>query len=52
MGHSNTRMLFTVYSRFVPNLTHRDGSAMERLLRSRFQAPEIDPAATEETRHD
>lgn len=32
MGHSNTRMLFTVYSRFVPNLTRRDGSAFEVLL--------------------
>lgn len=32
MGHSNTNMLFTVYARFVPNLTHQDGSAMERLL--------------------
>ena len=36
MGHANTKMLFTVYSRFVPNLTRRDGSAMERLLRSRL----------------
>jgi integrase len=32
MGHTSTEMLFTVYSRFVPNLTHRDGSAFERLL--------------------
>jgi integrase len=32
MGHSTTRMLFTVYSRYVPNLTRRDGSAFERLL--------------------
>lgn len=52
MGHSNTRMLFTVYSRFVPNLTHRDGSAMERLLRSRFQAPETDGIRIEETSRD
>jgi integrase len=34
MGHTSTEMLFTVYSRFVPNLTHRDGSAFERLLAS------------------
>jgi integrase len=27
MGHSSTRMLFTVYSRYVPNLTRKDGSA-------------------------
>lgn len=32
MGHSSTRMLFTVYSRYIPNLTRRDGSAFERLL--------------------
>lgn len=34
MGHVNTRMLFTVYSRFVPNLTRRDGSAFENFLSS------------------
>ena len=32
MGHSTTEMLFKVYSRYVPNLTRQDGSAMERLL--------------------
>ena len=32
MGHTSTEMLFRVYSRYVPNLTRRDGSAMERLL--------------------
>ncbi len=32
MGHTNTEMLFRVYSRFVPNLTRQDGSAFERLL--------------------
>jgi integrase len=32
MGHTTTEMLFRVYSRYVPNLTRRDGSAMERLL--------------------
>lgn len=36
MGHSSTEMLFTVYSRFVPNLTRRDGSAFENLLASRM----------------
>jgi integrase len=29
-------MLFRVYSRYVPNLTRRDGSAIDRLLASRF----------------
>lgn len=32
LGHANTEMLFKTYSRYVPNLTHADGSAMERLL--------------------
>jgi integrase len=32
LGHSSTEMLFRVYSRYVPNLTRQDGSAMERLL--------------------
>ena len=36
MGHNSTEMLFTVYSRFVPNLTRRDGSALENLLASRM----------------
>lgn len=36
MGHSSTEMLFRVYSRFVPNLTRRDGSAVDRLLTNAF----------------
>ena len=32
LGHTTTEMLFRVYSRYVPNLTRRDGSAFERLL--------------------
>ncbi len=32
MGHANTQMLFTVYSRFVPNLTRQDGLAIAGLL--------------------
>ena len=32
LGHANTQMLFTVYSRFVPNLTRQDGSAIESLI--------------------
>jgi len=35
MGHANTQMLFTVYSRFVPNLTRQDGRAITGLLNSR-----------------
>ncbi|BBP00746.1 site-specific integrase [Sulfuriferula nivalis] len=37
MGHSNTEMLFTVYTRYVPNLTRQDGSAMERLIAASIQ---------------
>ena len=36
LGHASTEMLFRVYSRFVPNLTRRDGSAMYRLLNTTF----------------
>ena len=39
MGHTTTEMLFRVYSRYVPNLTRKDGSAFERLLSSRFKTP-------------
>ncbi len=36
LGHSSTEMLFRVYSRYIPNLTRQDGSAIDRLLQSRF----------------
>lgn len=32
MGHTTTTMLFRVYSRYVPNLMRRDGTAFEALL--------------------
>ncbi len=35
LGHTSTEMLFKTYSRFVPNLTRQDGSAMSRLLAER-----------------
>jgi integrase len=38
LGHTSSQMLFKVYSRYVPNLTRQDGSAMERLLRATFDA--------------
>ena len=37
MGHTNTSMLFSVYSRYVPNLTRRDGSAFEALIQTEFK---------------
>jgi len=36
MGHTTTEMLFTVYSRYVPNLTRKDGSAFEQLINSKL----------------
>ncbi len=44
MGHSSTQMLFNVYSRYVPNLTRQDGSAIERVLASRLTLNGIDSA--------
>ena len=32
LGHSSTQMLFRVYSRYVPDLAGRDGSAFEQLM--------------------
>lgn len=32
LGHTTTEMLFRVYSRYVPNLTRRDGSAFDNML--------------------
>lgn len=46
LGHTSTEMLFRVYSRYVPNLTRQDGSAMERLLAQqigKLHAPEPTP---------
>jgi integrase len=46
LGHASTEMLFRVYSRYVPNLTRRDGSAIDRLLSSRFSGiTEVAPGA-------
>ena len=35
LGHSSTKMLFSTYSRYVPNLTRQDGSAFETLLKQK-----------------
>lgn len=47
MGHTTTRMLFTVYSRYVPNMTRQDGSAFERLLVQTGISGKISPAGDE-----
>lgn len=44
MGHSTTAMLFKVYSRFVPNLTRRDGQAFAGLVHSRLAPASPDAA--------
>lgn len=36
LGHTDTQMLFKRYSRYIPNLTRQDGSAMERLLAAKL----------------
>lgn len=41
MGHANTQMLFTVYSRFVPNLTRQDGRAITEVLNNRMQSSKL-----------
>ncbi len=38
MGHTTTEMLFRTYSRFVPNLTRRDGSAFDNLINANLKA--------------
>jgi integrase len=45
LGHSSTEMLFRVYSRYVPNLTRQDGSAIDRLLATRFATTNTPTAA-------
>lgn len=52
LGHANTQMLFQVYSRYVPNLTRRDGSAMDRLLASRFASGNVASASGHEAAND
>lgn len=55
LGHTTTEMLFRVYSRYVPNLTRRDGSAFERLLTSTMGGGErqIDiPASQNQSQQD
>jgi integrase len=49
LGHSSTEMLFRVYSRYVPNLTRQDGSAIDRLLASRFASGGNQPATPTRT---
>ena len=47
LGHASTQMLFQVYSRYVPNMTRQDGSAIDRLLATRFATGKPAAAANE-----
>lgn len=49
MGHTTTKMLFTVYSRYVPNLTRKDGSAMEKLLQAEFDNNKTNPGPSHDS---
>ena len=40
LGHTSTEMLFKVYSRFIPNLTRKDGAAFANLLANHMLTPE------------
>lgn len=52
LGHASSEMLFRTYSRFVPNLTRRDGSAFDRLLAAHLGAPASDLATGQLKRDD
>ena len=34
LGHANTQMLFKIYSRYVPNLTRKDGSLFDKVIKN------------------
>lgn len=54
LGHTSTEMLFRTYSRYVPNMTRQDGSAMDRLLASQMATgnllTRVEPAKAEDDR--
>ncbi len=36
LGHADAQMLFRVYSKFIPNLTRKDGSAFEKIFEKKL----------------
>ena len=38
LGHANAEMLFKTYSKYIPNLTRRDGSAFEKFVADKLDA--------------
>ena len=44
LGHTSPEMLFSVYARYIPNRTRRDGSALLSRMTERLDAETMDPA--------
>jgi hypothetical protein len=44
LGHPSPEKLFTVYARFIPNRTRRDGSALLSRMTERAHAETAEPA--------
>ena len=44
LGHTSPEMLFSVYARFIPNRTRRDGSALLSRMTERANAETVEPA--------
>ena len=46
LGHASPEMLFSVYARYIPNRTRRDGSALVSRMSEPKQGENADPAAS------
>ncbi len=46
LGHASPEMLFSVYTRYIPNRTRRDGSALVGRMSEPKQGENADPAAS------
>jgi integrase len=44
LGHTSPEMLFSVYARYIPNRTRRDGSALLSRITEQKEAGAIEPA--------
>jgi hypothetical protein len=44
LGHASPEMLFSVYARYIPNRTRRDGSALLSRMTERKDAEATAPA--------
>ncbi len=52
LGHSNTEMLFNKYSKFIPNLTRKDGSAFESFLENNLNGNNSDTKENDNEEND